>query len=94
MIDKMAHPFVLKKGNAPAVAVITSMPSALGKTTEAKGNVGGRVAVHSKQLAHSRAFAIEQKILGSRRAAGGGWRWWHAQLPSGHQGQQAQDTQH
>jgi hypothetical protein len=30
----MAHAFVFKKSNAPAIAVVAGVPGALGKTTE------------------------------------------------------------
>ena len=52
-IDKLAQPFALKKGDAPAIGVVAGVARALAEARKTKAHIGGRVAIHSKQLAHS-----------------------------------------
>ena len=60
MVDKVAQATVffraLKKRNAPAVLVLVGDAPAHGKATEAKGHIGGVVAVQAQKLAHGEAF--------------------------------------
>ncbi|MPN42369.1 hypothetical protein SDC9_189926 [bioreactor metagenome] len=54
VIDEVAQALVLEKGDAPTIGVVARDPAALGEACEAEAHVGGRVAVHSEQLAHGR----------------------------------------
>lgn len=50
--DEVAQALVLEEGDAPAVRMVAGIARPLGEPREAEAHVGGRVAVHSKQLAH------------------------------------------
>ena len=67
VIDKMPQSFVatlltFKKGNAPAVGVMVSVATALGKAPEAEGHVGRGVAVHAQQLAHGSGSRLRPQL--------------------------------
>ncbi len=54
VVHEMAQALVLEEGDAPAVGVVARPAAALREPREAEGHVGGRVGVHSEQLAHGR----------------------------------------
>jgi hypothetical protein len=59
VVYKMAQAFVLKKRNAPAIGMVVGAPAALGKATETEHHIRGHIAIHSQQLAHSRASSLD-----------------------------------
>ena len=50
--DEVAQALVFEEGDAPAVRMVAGIARPLGEPRKAEAHVGGRVAVHSKQLAH------------------------------------------
>ena len=58
VVDKVAYALVFKKGDAPAVAMVSRVAGTLRKAREAEGDVRGRVAIHSEKLAHKNDFTV------------------------------------
>ena len=62
VIHKVPNALVLKESNPPAVTVIACVSGTLSKPGKAECHVGGRVAVHSQELAHGGDGWLEKNL--------------------------------